>query len=162
MFKPLTGRFWRAVFEGNEDYLLEPARGRFGRWHYDAQPALYCSDTPDGCRVSINSFARSSDPPRVLYPIDVSADRIVDLRMKDTRLSLSTTLPDIHAFWTDYLEKGTVSPTWELSDRLRDLGAQGLLSPSRSKSELTHLTLFNWNTPTGATAAVRSERSIAF
>jgi RES domain-containing protein len=162
VFRPLTGRFWRAVFVGEEDYLLKPARGRFGRWHYEGQPALYCSDDPEGCRVSINSFAKPNDPERRLFPIEVSADRIVDLCDETTRGSLGVSLSDIHAFWNEYLANGQVSPTWVISDQLRDLGAQGLLSPSRSKPHLTHLTLFSWNAPGCASVKARLEQSIPF
>ena len=141
IFTPLIGRYWRAVFEGYEDYLLKPARGRFGRWHYDDQSALYCSDAPDGCRVSINSFAKADDPERILYPLYVHADRIVDLRSLEARTAFETDLPCIHAFWNDYLARDETSPTWHLSDRMRDAGAQGILAPSRSRPDLTHLTL---------------------
>ena len=162
IFTPLTGRFWRAVFEGDEDHLIKPARGRCGRWHYDGQPAIYCSDVPDGCRVSINSFATAEDPKWIIYPVDVQADRIVDLREPEARKVFNTDLPSIHAFWNDYLARGETSPTWILSDRLRDAGAQGILAPSRSRPELTHLTLFDWNTENGALAEAQREQGISF
>lgn len=162
MFRPLTTRVWRAVFEGEAHKLLNPASGRYGRWHYDHQPALYCSDTPDGCRVRIKSFAKETDASRVLLPINVTADRIVDLGCPTTRVALQTSLDDIHAFWKDSLTEGQISPTWALSDRLRALGAQGILSPSRSRPELTHVTLFTWNSEGGASVQASQEQPIPF
>lgn len=77
MFRPLTTRVWRAVFEGEVHKLLNPASGRYGH-------------------------------------------------------------------------------------HLRALGAQGTLSPSRSRPELTHVTLFIWNSEGGASVQTPQEQPIPF
>ena len=49
--------------------------------------------------------------------------------------------------------RGLPSPTWDIADRVRALGLDGMLYASRSDPRLTHLTLFDWNSP-GAFARV--------
>ena len=145
LLRPLTGRFWRAGFIAHEADLLTPARAPEGRWHHGGQQALYLSGSPEGCQVALKVYLRQDDGPRGIYPLDVSARRIADLRCPEARTSLGTSLDKIHAFWADLLDAGQHSPTWTLADRLRDMGADGLLTPSRSRPDLTHLTLFSWN-----------------
>ena len=162
LFSPLSGRFWRAIFEGDDAQLLKPAGAPAGRWHHSGQTALYCSMQPDACRVSINSFKTADDPPRKIYAIDIMADRIVDLRISSRRDTLNTSLDTIHAEWKEAQTTGQIAETWRLSDKLRALGVQGILSPSRSRPDLTHLTLLDWNTSTGARALATPEQPLAF
>lgn len=144
-FKPVVGRFWRATFQGQEARLLSPARAPNGRWHHDGENALYLSATPEGCRVAVKAYQRPDDPPRVIFPLDVSAAHIVDLCAPSVRDALGMSLERIHVFWADLHAQGQFPPTWEISDQLRTAGAEGMLTPSRSRPELTHLTLFRWN-----------------
>ena len=148
---PVNGRFWRAGFTGREDQLLAPASAPNGRWHHGGQRALYLSGTAEGCQVALRVYVRPDDPERTIHPFHVQATRIADLRNPVTRDLLQVTLTDIHAFWADLLAEGSLSPTWTLADRLRDSGLDGLLTPSRSRPDLTHLTLFRWNCPEGPT-----------
>lgn len=161
-FAPLSGRFWRAIFEGDDAQLLKPAGAPAGRWHHNGQTALYCSMQPDACRVSINLFATADDPRRMIHLIEVTVDRIVDLRIPQIRDDLNTSLSDIHADWKEERTSGQPAATWLLSDRLRKLGAQGILSPSRSRPDLTHLTLFDWNSDTGASVKTTKEQPLSF
>lgn len=147
--RPLAGRFWRAGFIAHEADLLTPARAPEGRWHHGGQRALYLSGSPEGCQVALKVYLRESDGARAIYPLEVRADRVIDLRCAETRASLGTSLDEMHAFWADLLTQGRHSPTWSLGDRLRDMGAEGILTPSRSRPDLTHLTLFSWNAPQG-------------
>ena len=142
---PLSGRFWRSTFLGNEGQLLEPARAPQGRWHHDGQQALYLSMSPDGCRIALKVYQRTGDPQRGIFPVQVSADRIVDLRIADIRKGMAISLADIHVFWSTMQSEGRVPPTWAISDDLREQGVDGILTPSRSRPDLTHLTLFRWN-----------------
>jgi RES domain-containing protein len=144
-----AGRYWRAGFLDRAAQLLNPAGAPHGRWHHHGQKALYLSGSPEGCQVALRVYVEKTDPPRGIFPFQISGARIVDLRDATTRAALGVPLPDIHAFWADIAAQGKVSPTWDLSDHLRDLGLDGLLSPSRSRPDLTHLTLFNWNAGNG-------------
>ncbi|WP_424944178.1 RES family NAD+ phosphorylase [Aliiroseovarius crassostreae] len=146
----LTGRFWRSVFFGQEEHLLTPARAPQGRWHHSDQPALYLSGTPEGCRVALKAYQTPDDPPRGIFPIDVHDARVIDLRAAATREALDMPLEDIHVFWATLHKAGNTVPTWQISDRLRGAGVDGILTPSRSRPELTHLTLFRWNRLGGA------------
>lgn len=141
----IFGRYWRAGFIGNEASLLAPAGAPRGRWHHKGQQALYLSGSPEGCQVALRVYVDPQDPPRGIFPFLVHNAAIVDLRRPDTREILETSLEEIHAFWADLHAKGQPSPTWALSDRLRDESLDGLLTPSRSRPDLTHLTLFSWN-----------------
>lgn len=151
--RPLAGRFWRSTFVETAHSLTQPASAPNGRWHHGGQTALYLSGSPEGCTVALKVYLRQDDLPRGIFPLDVIAQRIVDLRDARVRDAFEVSLTDIHAFWNDYVQAGETSPTWELSDQLRGLGVEGILSPSRSRPDLTHLTLFNWNTPDGPTVA---------
>lgn len=143
--KTVVGRFWRATFLGQEDKLLTPAQAPRGRWHHSKQNALYLSGTPDGCRIAVKAYLQPNDPPRGIFPVEVSDARVLDLRDPATRDACSTSLADMHAFWADLHAFGHPSPTWDVSDKARASGVDGLLTPSRSRPDLTHLTLFRWN-----------------
>ncbi|WP_299926412.1 RES family NAD+ phosphorylase [uncultured Pelagimonas sp.] len=148
---PLSGRFWRSAFSGQEDTLLAPAQSPNGRWHQDGQKALYLSETPEGCRVALRVYVKDGDPARKIYPIQITHARLVDLRDPKVREAFDTRLSDLHVFWSDLMASGDPVPTWNLSDRLRKIGADGILTPSRSRPDLTHLTLFRWNIAGGPT-----------
>lgn len=145
--KTVVGRFWRATFIGQEHHLLSPAQAPRGRWHHSHLKTLYLSGTPDGCRIAVKAYQRSDDPPRRIFPFDVKQARVLDLREPETREACATTLAEMHVFWADLHAAGQHSPTWEVSDAARALGVDGLLTPSRSRPDLTHLTLFEWNQP---------------
>ena len=159
---PLQGLFWRSVFIGQEAGLLAPARAPQGRWHHSNQRALYLSATPEGCRVALKAYLTPDDPPRGIYPIDVVCERVIDLRRQEVRDHLGVTLGDIHSFWATLHAKGQRPPTWHLSDRLRGMGLDGLLTPSRSRPDLTHLTVFRWNEGGSSATAHRAGDPEAF
>ena len=145
----ISGLFWRSSFVGREHHLLDPAGAPMGRWHHNGQTALYLSETPDGCRVATRIYHSPEDPPRFIYPFRVENALVVDLRAAQVRSAFDVSLKDIHVFWRDLHADGQSSPTWALGDQIRSIGATGLLTPSRSRPDLTHLTLFEWNSDHG-------------
>lgn len=147
----VTGRFWRAGFLGQDEQLLAPAGAPNGRWHHDGQNALYLSGSPEGCQVALRAYVKPTDPSRGIFPFQTRAARVVDLRSPPTREQLQVKLNDLHVFWANLHAAGKTSPTWELADRLRASGVNGVLTPSRSRPDLTHLTLFHWNCENGPT-----------
>ncbi|SMR83243.1 RES domain-containing protein [Aliiroseovarius halocynthiae] len=149
----LNGLFWRSTFLGHEDRILAPASAPFGRWHTEGQKALYLSGTPEGCRVALNVYLRKDDPERGIYPLRVINAQVADLRDPETRAAYSAPLDEIHARWADLRAEGLNSPTWRVSDRARAAGLDGILTPSRSRPDLTHLTLFQWNSAGAAQVA---------
>ena len=147
----ISGRFWRSVFFGQEQDLLTPAKSPRGRWHYGGQDALYLSGSPEGCRIALKVYLRPEDPPRGIFPIAVNNAQVVDLRKPESREAMGTRLDEMHVFWAEFYQRGVHSPTWSISDALRIRGIDGLLTPSRSRPDQTHLTLFQWNRGIGPT-----------
>lgn len=49
-----------------------------GRWHKNGQSALYLSGSPEGCRVALKVYLNPNDPPRGIFPLDVTNAKITD------------------------------------------------------------------------------------
>ena len=146
----LTGRFFRMKFCHEADDALGPARAAEGRSHYGGQPALYLSETERGTVIATARYVRDDDPPRAMFPLWVEGARVVDLRDATATAELEIDTTHRAAEWQDIRAKGLPSPTWAISDRVRELGLDGMLYASRSQPDLTHLTLFRWNVPGAA------------
>lgn len=125
-----TGIIWRAAFEGQSPLI--PASAPEGRFHHSGQAALYASLTPEGCRVAIRRYVGPNDPPRLIHPLHLLAERVIDMSGR----------PDLSIVWQDLRESGP-SPTWAISDRLRTEGWQAMLYSSRSRPDLTHIVVFD-------------------
>lgn len=137
--------FWRMMFTDWVNAVLLPARSPEGRFHYNGQPALYLSETPEGCVVASKRYIRASDPPRRIYPLRVTSGRIVDLRDGAATTHYNIDVTHRAAHWQKIRATGAPSPTWTISDRVRALNLDGILYASRSHPGMTHLTLFTWN-----------------
>ena len=131
---PWHGTAWRLIDAAAVERAALPVGSPEGRFHHDGQPAIYTSLTPEGCGIAIRRYLRADDAPRVLLPLTVAADRLVDLRGAGAAPSV---------VWQDIRASGAPAPTWALSDAARDRGAQGLLYRSRSRPDLVHLVLFD-------------------
>jgi hypothetical protein len=138
-----AGIIWRAAFEGQSPLI--PASAPEGRFHHSGQTALYASLTPEGCRVAIRRYIAPDDPPRLIHPLHLKAERVIDM----------TGRPELGIVWQDLRESGP-SPTWVISDRLRAEGWQAMLYSSRSRPDLTHIVAFDLLSPalTAAGAAL--------
>ncbi|MBL9048320.1 MAG: RES family NAD+ phosphorylase, partial [Tabrizicola sp.] len=95
--------------------------------------ALYTSLTVEGTQVAMKRYLGSDDPQRHVVPLTIRALRLADQR---GNTAASVVWQDIHA-------AGATPPTWAHSDNARAMGAQGMLYSSRSRSDLTHLVLFD-------------------
>jgi BRCT domain type II-containing protein len=51
--------------------------------------------------------------------------------------------PDASIVWQEIYENGQTPPTWEISDEARSIGAQAMLYSSRSRSDLSHVVVFD-------------------
>jgi hypothetical protein len=127
------GPVWRILSAGHAMHCLAPARHPEGRFHHDGQVALYASVSAEGAGVALRRYVRADDPPRVIVPLAVELERVVDAR-GDARLSV---------IWQETREQGLPAPTWEISDAAREQGAQALLYSSRSRPDLSHLVIFD-------------------
>lgn len=147
----IDGVYWRMLFTDWADAVLAPARSPEGRSHYNGQRALYLSATPEGCVTASKRYMSVGDAKRAIYPIRVTSDKIIDLRDPDATAHFDIDVTHRAAEWQSIRAKGLRSPTWDISDRVRDLGFHGMLYASRSDPAKTHLTIFGWNAPSLAT-----------
>lgn len=129
---PFAGTVWRMVTQGQNP--TAPVTSPEGRFHHDGQAALYASLSPEGTRVAIRRYLTDNDPRRLIYPLDVDAQRIADHRGD----------PALSVIWQDERTAGLFATTWRYSDAARAAGAQGLLYSSCSRPDLTHLVLFDF------------------
>ena len=141
----LSGTYYRMKFLHEAEDVLGPVQSPEGRSHYDGQSALYLSETPEGCQIATRIYRTADDPPRGIFPLLVTGARVVDLRNPVATEALGIDTTHRQAHWQEIRKNGQRSPTWDISDRVRELGLDGMLYESRSKPSLAHLTLFRWN-----------------
>ena len=150
----LDATFYRMKFARDAAAVLQAASAPEGRFHYDGQSALYLSATADGTVVATRRYMTADDPERQIFPLRVVSNRIVDLRDPVATRHFDIDVTDRPVEWQAWRQKGLRAPTWVISDRVRSLGLHGMLYMSRSDPTLTHLTLFAWNTPEGASVSI--------
>lgn len=80
-----------------------------------------------------------------IVAIDVEASGIVDLREVNALEAVSIDLEDALAPWQAIAGAGGTPRAWTVRDRLIEVGANGLIDPSRKSPGLWHLVLFRWN-----------------
>ena len=141
----LSGIYYRAKALAEADDILAAAHAPEGRSHRDGQRALYLSATPEGCIVATARYTGATTPLRGIFPLNVSKARVVDLRDVAATTALGIDTTHRAAEWQSLRAKGLPSPTWDIADRVRALGLDGMLYASRSDPTKTHLTLFRWN-----------------
>lgn len=149
----LNGVYYRMKFLTEADEIIAPVKSPEGRSHYNGQAAIYLSETPEGTEIATKIYRKLDDPPRGIFPIMVTGAKVVDLRDDVAMAALEIDTTHSNAKWQEIRAQGLRSPTWDISDRVRELGFDGMLSASRNKPSLTHLTLFRWNALGGATIA---------
>lgn len=139
----LDGFFYR--LKAMAEDILAPAHAPEGRFHRDGQRALYLSQTPEGCLVATKRYTVASTSARGIFPLRVSRSRVVDLRDRAATDALGIDTSHRAIEWQSLRADGLHSPTWDLADRVREVGLDGMLYASRSDPSKTHLTLFRWN-----------------
>ncbi len=143
-FVRLAGVFYRAVDPRYRDLALKGSRAA-GRYSSPGQPALYLSASPEGVEAAMAAHRTTGSPARAVLAFEVEADRIFDLRNHRQCAAASIEPTDAQAPWQEAATQGGEPPSWRVANRLRDLGANGLIDPSRKAPVLWHLVLFNWN-----------------
>jgi len=116
---------------------------------------MYLSETPEGCHVAMAYYARQNSPSQSLYALELSNAHILDLRDSTQCARLGVDPTNVNNRWQNERAEGLQASTWAISDAARLAGADGMLSPSRSRPELTHLTLFCWNEMDGPELCVK-------
>ena len=80
-----------------------------------------------------------------IVAIDVEASGIVDLRDVSALKAVGIDLGGALAPWQAIAEAGGTPRSWTVRGRLIEIGANGLIDPSRKSLGLWRLMLFRWN-----------------
>jgi len=143
-FPALDGLFYRIVPQARAAKALAPAISPEGRFHHDAQPSLYLSSRPDWACHAIAPYVRDDDPPRVICELHLTGARVLDLRIP-AHCAAWNIDPALAAIpWLPQRAQGLPASTWEVSDRARTSGADGMIYTARSEPSRWHLVLFRW------------------
>jgi hypothetical protein len=152
-FVSVRGVFYRAVVaDGCGDALQgSTAAGRYSRPH---QRTLYMSATQEGVAAAMQAHPLPDGMRRTICALAVEAQAIVDLR--DDRACEQAGIRRENAMspWQELVSGGGIPPSWAVRARLEDVGANGLIDPSRKANGLWHLVLFRWNIPGGPTVRI--------
>ncbi len=143
-FPRLDGPFYRIVPQPRAAQALAPAISPEGRFHHDAQPSLYVSPRPDWACHAIAPYVRDTDPPRVICELRLTCAKVLDLRIP-AHCASARINPALAAIpWLPERAQGLPASTWEVSDRARAAGADGMIYTARSEPSRWHLVLFRW------------------
>jgi len=143
----VTGVFHRAVDGAHRAGALDGSRLP-GRYSATGQPTLYLSSSVEGVAAAMVAHGGAQRDLAVLR-FSVQADGIVDLRDPSALAAVGVDLEDAVAPWQEVVAAGGVPRSWAVRRRLEDLGAEGLIDPSRTQPGLWHLVLFRWNADGG-------------
>nr|WP_319390081.1 RES domain-containing protein [uncultured Cohaesibacter sp.] len=143
-FVEVEGTFYRAIDPAFRDYAIAGSRaaGRYSRFD---QPTLYLSSSPEGVAAAMLAHKDHRSENLSLISVQVSANRILDLRDEAARTAAGIALDDATAPWQEILAEGGSPRSWKVRAQLEAIGAQGLIDPSRKEPRLWHLVLFAWN-----------------
>jgi RES domain-containing protein len=142
----VRGTFYRAVDPDFRDLVIAGSRsvGRYSRAH---EPTLYLSSSVAGVEAAMVAHKDARSAALEIVAVDVEASGIVDLRDADALAAAGVDLADAVAPWQGIAAAGEAPRSWAVRDRLLELGANGLIDPSRTSPGLWHLVLFRWNEP---------------
>jgi RES domain-containing protein len=141
----IAGTFFRIVLEQDVNRVLEGAVSPQGRYHHDREPALYVSSRPEWAWKAVESYIQSNDPVRSVRQLQIEETRVVDIRNPDICRYLGIVPSDSDVPWQPQLAAGQRPSTWNVSDRARQAGADGLVYTARTAPTRWHLVLFRWN-----------------
>jgi hypothetical protein len=143
-FSTLDGLFYRIVPRDRAAEALAPAVSPEGRFHHDAQPTLYVSPRPAWAEHAVRTYIRENDPPRVICELRLTGAKVLDLRRPDhcTTYGIDPGLAAVP--WLPERAQNLPASTWEVSDRARASGADGMIYTARTEPTRWHLVLFHW------------------
>lgn len=145
IFTHVEGTFYRAVAAAHRDHVLHGSR-HAGRYSRATTPTLYMSVSPEGVDAAMIAHG-DHRVETVIVALEVVADRIFDLRDEEVCRRAQISQSDAASPWRSRVLAGQEPPSWGVRDRLQQLGANGLIDPSRKAPGLWHLVLFAWNAP---------------
>ena len=142
----VSGSFYRAVDPAHRAAALAGSRSA-GRYSTSDLPTLYLSASRDGVAAAMIAHTGARSPTLDVLTVEVTADRIVDLRAHEALRSLGIDPADASSEWQGIVAAGGSPPSWRVRETLERRGAHGLIDPSRRRPDLWHLVLFRWNRP---------------
>ncbi len=140
----VEGRFYRSVDARFRSAALAGSASA-GRYSTAEERVLYLSASPDGVEAAMLAHSRTDTPAREVVAVQVIADRIFDLRDGQHCAEAGIDPADAAADWQQDVARGVSPPSWRVAQHLREIGAHGLIDPSRKAPSLWHLVLFAWN-----------------
>ncbi|MBL4808023.1 MAG: RES family NAD+ phosphorylase [Rhodobacteraceae bacterium] len=155
LFVRIEGTFYRSISKEFVQHVLDGST-RPGRYSTQDQKALYVSPTPQGVAAAMQAHSQPDSPKPVLVQLDISADNIFDLRDQMACDAAGITRDDAFAPWQEIVAQGGRAKSWIVADQLRQLGASGVIDPSRASPGLWHLVLFHWNMTDQPTVSVQT------
>ena len=142
----ISGTFYRAIDPAFRAFAITGSRSE-GRYSRANEPTLYLSSSIDGVEAAMIAHTNARSVEREIVDVHVEASRIVDLRDARAREAAGIDLADAMAPWQDIAADGGTPPSWAVRDRVVEIGANGLIDPSRKRPGCWHLVLFRWNEP---------------
>lgn len=142
--------FYRAVDPEYRATALTGSRTA-ARYSRQEQPTLYLSSSLDGVRAALAAHLTNRAQNLEVISLNVTADRLLDLRDEHARRHHGIDLADAMAPWQDVVAAGGTPSSWTVRDKLEAAGVRGIIDPSRNGPGLWHLVLFAWNKPGEAT-----------
>lgn len=140
----MAGTFYKAVDPTYAASVLEGSHAP-GRYSSAKEPTLYLSSSIEGVEAAMIKHSSRNPQGLELLTFTVDAFAVADLRDTETMAHLGVDPQDALGDWQAHLAAGQTPPSWLVRRRLEELGAQGLIDPSRRRPGLWHLTLFTWN-----------------
>ena len=127
-----NGPVWRLLPMSLVNTPSISAQAPVGRFHHSGQVAAYASLSVEGVVVAMRRYLNDG-VKRALVPMWLKSDHVADEREHS----------DASVVWQDIYASGKASPTWTFSDAARAAGADAMLYSSRSRSELSHVVVFD-------------------
>ncbi|WIB00378.1 MULTISPECIES: RES family NAD+ phosphorylase [unclassified Curtobacterium] len=155
IFAPVVrGTFYRAIDPRFTQFAIAGSRTA-GRYSRADEPTLYLSSSVEGVDAALIAHRDARASALEIIELDVEAAGIVDLRDPNALERIGIDLADAMAPWQHLADAGGTPASWSVRDRLIEVGATGLIDPSRKRPDLWHLVLFRWNEPNAPTVRLR-------
>jgi hypothetical protein len=140
------GTFFRSIVAERQSALLERQRpGDVGRYHGPGQHALYMSPKAEWARLVANWYTERDSHARLLFELGITEARVLDLGDEDACSHFGIDAANANLSWRNALDLGQIPPSWLVANRVRAIGADGLIDRSRQFPGAWHVTLFEWN-----------------
>lgn len=140
----IRSSFFRAVNPAFRELALAGSRsaGRYSRAH---EPTLYLSSSIAGVNAAMIAHRGARAERLDVVRVEVEAQGIIDLRDTEVLRAIGIDVADAVAPWQDDVAAGRSPRSWAVRNRALEVGAAGLIDPSRRDPGQWHLVLFRWN-----------------